>query len=89
MSGGYDGIVIHEKGFTVQNSFGSAAGGSSFAFNFQYSTTARTWMLESIDIDSWNNSGDPPQRPQHLTTKKLGHVAFGAFDGTPYGIAEP
>jgi hypothetical protein len=45
MAGGYEGMVIHQKGFTIQNSVGSAAGESSFEFNFQYSATARNWML--------------------------------------------
>jgi len=89
MAGGYEGMVIHQKGFTIQNSVGSAAGESSFEFNFQYSATARNWMLESIDINSGNNRNDPPPSHQHLTAAELGHVTFGAFDASPYGMALP
>jgi hypothetical protein len=88
-SGGYEGIVIHQKGFTVQNSVGSAAGRGSFRSTFRYSTTARTWMLEGIDIDSFDRTDVPPHSHQRLTTARLGHVTFGAFDATPYGIALP
>jgi uncharacterized protein YecT (DUF1311 family) len=89
MAGGYEGIVIHPKGFTVENTFGSAGAESSLKFTVRYSTTARTWMLESIDIDSYSDGDVPPDSHRHFTTANFGHVPFGTFDATPYGIALP
>ena len=86
MAGGYEGIVIHQRGFTVKNSVGSASAEGSFRFTFRYSTTARTWMLESVDTDSWADGKGGHDR---LTTANFGHVTFGEFDATPYGIALP
>jgi len=89
MSGGYEGIAISKHGFTVQNSFGSGAGGSSFGFTFTYSTRDQTWMLEKIDIESYGNSDAQTAPAQHLTTKTLGRVKFADFDAAPYPIARP
>jgi hypothetical protein len=87
-AGGYSGIVIHPKGFTIENTVGAAGAEGSFKFTFRYSSTARTWMLESIDTNSYSDA-DPPHSHEHLTTANFGHVTFEAFDATPYGIATP
>ena len=87
-AGGYGGIVIHPKGFTVENTAGSAGAESSFKFTFRYSSTARTWVLESIDTDSYSKDDDPPHNHEHLSAN-FGDVTFEAFDASPYGIAAP
>jgi hypothetical protein len=57
---------------------------SSFEFTVRYSATARIWMLESIDIDSYSDGDVPPHRHKHLTTADFGHVTFETFDATSY-----
>jgi hypothetical protein len=46
-------------------------------------------MLESIDVDSYSSDDVPAKSCERITTAKFGHVTFGDFDATPYGIALP
>jgi uncharacterized protein len=89
MAGGYGGIVTHNKGFTVESGVGGAGHRAEWQFDFRYSATARTWMLESINIDSVDRDSEPSDNHERLTKATLGSVAFGDFDGTPYGLATP
>ncbi len=89
MAGGYAGIAIHRKAFTVSNTFGSAGAAGSFKFTFRYATAARAWMLASIVIDTPRRDAGPPRNRERLTQANFGEVTFAAFDATGYGIALP
>jgi hypothetical protein len=81
IEGGYGGIVIRRKGFAVESSIGGGGVGNTYRFTFHYSTAARTWMLQRIDIGSFGGSQFPPK---HLTTASFGKITFDGFDATPY-----
>lgn len=81
IEGGYGGIILLPKGFVVESSIGGGGVGNTYKFTFHYSTAARTWMLQRIDVGSFGGSQFPPQ---HLTTATLGKVTFDEFDATQY-----
>ncbi len=88
-AGGYAGIAIRRKTFTVSNTFGSPGAAGSFKFTFRYAMATRTWMLTSIVIDTHSRDAVPPHSRERLTQANFGEVSFAAFDATPYGIALP
>ena len=87
MSGGYKGIDVQRRAFTINNSFGGGGVVANYAFTFRYSAINKTWTLESVVEEDFDGLDQPLTHTAKKSAKtQLGLISFSDFDGTQYGI---
>jgi hypothetical protein len=88
IAGGYDGITLKSRAFTIKNSFGGGGIGAKYGCTFKYSRASNKWILDSAVEEDYDEADTPHTHASMQTAGGvLEKITFDEFDGTKCGVS--